>query len=1623
MNKAYSNLKPNISVESSPIYSSCFDLAGISPVSALDFSGLPEGRFNLSIEMNCKYGAYNIFSFTEKTFFDADTKMFDYSGEGRMIVKFTHKDFNIGSDFLKNNKDRISAEINVCVKVDENTYELALPIKILPGNEWHGLEFHPETLACFVTPDSNEVNSLIDGVQNLTGFASYEDAVGVVGTIVKNIRSKNIICARRDSYSPEKHQAVKTADELVSRSAVVATPLELVLLFSGCVYRCGLNPVIVFAKNTMGVVSVFCGVDLVTSAKTQVISESITRIRHSLENSEMILIDPAVMSSAEKSEVLYANNSASDYMHRINTEMYFSLNVAAAFDIGILPVNGKISYNNQNALQPREELAKIYTGLVNRPVFKMLGGEYGGYDVIPLIGADEEKITEKTYFVPLEISEKLDAFAGISDNFASFATREAKKKAYNKAELEQIMTMYVSFRHRIASKKNLVAGIYENSFHEKASRMAFGKARGMENYLICGFVKLTEGRTGETRYLPVSFSAIDLDYRYNYSFSKKPSRLIVNTVLASYLTNRDMDFLGTDTPEKALDIFEKLADSARKNKTDFSEITLIKEYALIKADLSDFVLWNDIRLYGKNMLTNRNFTSVISCEKQKNEDVSTDKDFVFPLFVPEKIKNVLNANENIIIYGDSVTEKTDVIINKVLKEITDSENVIVSSDNKAFLDEVYNAMDKNGFGETVLRLDDGITVPELSNCIREKLKEARKYTGQPSANILSEYEKIRTRINEFDTLLTKPDDDLGISFFDIMQSYLSAVNTQNESEKTVLEVEENAFSDMSQRKFNKLFEMAEKLVVSAVKAQETAELDKSVALEKNPMYPLNPSAMIQDGQIQDAFEIIDKILSVMSDYRETFYDISEDLGIDITDVKNLNGLYSLNELYKLIIFARELEIPDNFTGFNIAKAADSAEILQKSRQRLENIEYRLRFFSSEIFEDVESLLSGYNYSEHDQKGFIKKFIVRKNNKDILLQYVPSQNRAEFYQCDTEEIYKLLDEYRALKANISNNDETPLSDENGVKLALLVKDAQKLLAKIYPELLKNEALLNAKMNKIFRFIQKVSSDAAISKKLTYARAKLAQVYSENECLVSKLSELLSADFSGMMFEEGILGYHGFGEYLKTLEKNLPALATWLDWLEAKKEANAYIPTFSEYIIKNGVKDNTDRIFAVSLIIPAMKYVAEKHDIVKRKAMFDIAVSKYPELESSAKKMSALNVVSSYKHRLKHYAQLENLNNIEHDEHLSLSMFVNKYKKIILNIYPCILINSTDAGAFFGAERVADLLICDGSENENLGILSSVACANKVMMVNYNGDGGYLGRKLEKTNVTKARVSYHTHKAGRKLCSLYENGFFPGTLEDTSSVSLVTVNGTMRRVSDLANAAEAEICVAKALALAEKGEKSIAVFALTHGQYAYILHLLCLNSENNKIAADAIDNGVITVIDATEPCFEKYENVIVSLGAAADKNGNIGWNFGLGAVSKSAYVLMNMANSAVSDIVIVTSLTLKDIAKLSKTGSDAEKLYYTVLFASQGVLPVNASKFTEEDDILASKLLCDYPDVLRSAGRFESSCEAVSVYENKVYLLDFDGQTNIFDRLSVKKMFSDTQMECSDVSLVDNVLKNI
>ena len=1614
MSNGYTNLIPNITIESTSFFSASFAASRVSPVSALLLSGVDADKFDLTVDISCTNKDKELFSF-KKSYHGLTSGMFDSEDKGRLLIRFAFRDFNIDYKYLSELDSAVTTDIVSKITVNGTSYEVRNPVTVFARNEFAGIECHPETLAAFTSPMSQNVKEIASGCSLCDEWTTLKEAYENVGSIIKNIRAKNIICVKRDGYSPEKKQEITPAGMLTGKSSVVATPLELAVLFCSAAEACGLDTVVVFVKNTMGIVSVFCGVN-VRKDMSFITSESMTKIRRAIDDGDMFVFDPGVLSSAQTVDAEHASFLASEILHKSGTDMILSVGIGKCLR-EIIGIDGV----KKECTDARSVLGDIYSGVSVRRAFKLFGGDYGSYDVVPFVGFEEENFygayENPVTFKPMEISEKLSDFRDISDNFGAFAFSGLKKKEYNKNEMMAVVSLFKEFKSRIESKKYVVSGLYENVFHEKVSRMCYGSVPGMKNYLTAGFLRMTDAKNAETVYLPLCFAEADIDCDYDYRFRLSDKPIIVNTVVASFFECQESEVNSADTLEKVYALFEEAASRAVR-KGDYSEAVLLKEFALIKADISEVVLWNDIRRNGKKMLANENFADVLA-EKQIVSEQAPENSFVLPRFVPEQFEKTVFEDNNVVVSGKSVKEKSDLAVNKAVYNVSQGKKTLVVSDCKDFNDEIYGQLKKEGFSELMFRLDGNMTTLGLIEALKKRIAEVVENPGNPGGAVSADYDMISQRLKAYSGALSTQDSVLGISVPDGILSFYRASETEDGKTVPVLPVADNAFSNMTQHKFNVLFDRAEKLIETAGAALKASGLYISLPLKSHPLYPVKNECHIPEEQFGSLFDMISRINGVISDYRDTFFDVSEYMGIELSDIKDIKGLHALNELYLLVISARELEIPDDVTGIEMTDFAAGANKLKNDLGRAENIEYRLRFFSKEIFEDVDTLLSGYSPSEAGHGNFIKKYLVKKNNKDVLLQYVPDERRNDFNQHSVEDIYFLLEEYRKIKASTSITD-SYLGKENSVKLAEMIKNAEALLGEIYPGILGEEKKLADKIGKICDFVKLVSNDTSLSKKLTYARAKFAQVYSKNDCLTATLEKALNASFDELTFDSGILGYDGLSMYLKELERNIPSMDVWNNWLAAKNAADEFMPEFSKYIEEKGIKENADRVFASSLILPSVGYLIKKYDIIKHKKNFENARAKYPEFYEKAKKLASVNAIISYKQRLKHFAETENLSSMDDDASLSLKSFVNKYKKTVLTVFPVIFADAYGVGSMFSNDAAADTVIAGCFENTECILLTSLASASRMFLIKYTENGGILSDKLAKSGALCMDVSYALYHECRELGALNGVKDFYGYTENAPEFAVINVNGTMRRVSDSANAQEAESCSSKAAEIYSKLGKSVGIFAATHGQAAYIKHLINLNCESDKKLAEGVEQGFIKVYEPSKVCFEDHDYALVSLGAAVDKNGSIGWSFGCAGPECAFDALGGAFNCAREKIFVICSLNVKEATRLRATGFEAEKLYFTILSASKGVCVMDAVAENEEATDVSALVFKLGESIVSPAGRFKTSAEGYDTKEKTFYMFECDAHGLVRDRIVCEMLMKEKGCHIVNVSVLDGIL---
>ena len=373
-------------------------------------------------------------------------------------------------------------------------------------------------------------------------------------------------------------------------------------------------------------------------------------------------------------------------------------------------------------------------------------------------------------------------------------------------------------------------------------------------------------------------------------------------------------------------------------------------------------------------------------------------------------------------------------------------------------------------------------------------------------------------------------------------------------------------------------------------------------------------------------------------------------------------------------------------------------------------------------------------------------------------------------------------------------------------------------------------------------------------------------------------------------------------------------------------------------------------------------------------------------------------------MKHYAETESAKLFsEADKTLSITAFAAKHHKHLLRIFPILLVNTASIGSVARGEYIADMALCDDSDRLPLS-LEAAAAAKRVLLLTHTLRPGPVARLIAKAGAL--RLAFHNQ----------ETAFTSETLRHTTLCAAM-VNGTMRFAADLANPQEAELCVTKALEMAQSGNRT-AIFAFTHGQCAYMRHLLCVTAENDKTARERIETGLVTVRDAFEPCYERFSGAVFSFAAAADSEGNLCRAFCMGSTEEFRKALAASLQTVDGQAVLVTSLSAKELDLFGKRLTAARELYYALRFAVHGVSAMEASELRSVS-VLDAALLAAENEGVPARGFLSCGADLVSLDGKRAYMYDVTNETDLFERLDTAERLKKNGVSLTLVSPLDAV----
>ncbi len=1625
MNNGAKPTKLNIKAHTLPYYSASLAQSGVSPVLRIDVSGLLQHK-NINLEISI-VGKCNGQEFLQQSDFKKEcfyVENYNLKNTGVCSFEFPFDCFSFDNVFLESLDHEEMAEIYILVNVDGVSVCEKTHIRLLGASIWQGLELHPDSLRNFMCPDNKIIGDITSkmGDDMFACYNAFDDKkiFSVIEQIYKSIKSCNIIYSRPSFYSASAMQKVRCPDDMFAGSSVLSTPLELALLFSACAAKKGFDTSLLFVSGHTGVVKVMCGIYTVKNECKNALIEDMSLIVDMVKFGELIVVEPSVFAAAQNTSFSLACDSAKTQICQGQLSLECMINMIHGQDA-----------DKQKNYSVKQSLSELYASMLKKPVMKMLSGkESGRFTEIPLLTSEFDKFfyndTDYIKLLPLEHNVNLLDFASLDKNFSSVITAENYGQKFSISERDAMEARFERFKTKITYDDCIVTSLSEEKLHESASNIKFAKNNN-KPFAIYGYVKIKDKLTELVSFVPVCLCGIDLQYE-NSSFKfKQCTKPVVNKLfIRNSMKNAGLNYssfmkasMPTDRKE-IFDLFENIL-SALAETDDRYSYEIVREIHLISCDMTDFYLWCDIAICKEQILTSNASLGALGKNTEKTVGDSNDVYPILPSFYDEL--SAVRSNNDIIIDGLYSQPKIDVVSSVVARQVTEGKTSLVVVDDKAQAEYVRRKFVENKMDDSVLIIENHTQVSDISKQISDLLK---KYANVPSDNLASypmDLPVIFDRIVDYQKRINEQH-HIGLSLQQAIEFYFEASSDAKGIDDII--ISKDVFENIDKTGLDETFESIGTLISCARKLNVASGKDKYSPLSTHAMFRTNPPSRFSEDKKLEIKNAVKKIIPVLSEYRDVFYEVSGIIGIEENDIRTLSNVKALNELYKLILSVREIDIPEDFVKTDIDVFSNKMYNFSAIENRMKAIEFKLSFFNNEIFEDVVSLLPGEKYTD-EEKGFFKKFKHRKNGQDTLAQYLKPEYRSAFQQRKLEDVYKLLYEYKSCVLALDNKNALP-EDEQSKKLAQIAFEVSKLIDEIC-------ACNNSKKSKIlsgvFRLITLIPVSPELARKITLARARFAEISSANNSCFEFIQTSLGLDLLNLEFNNGVLSFDGISVYLKSVVDKLYTSDAWMDWLECSNAVKQNFAQFVEYIVLHGAGENVENVFAKSILLPCINKI--KNDLFEHNSDERISASKdkYIQLFLKACELSAHNLDVSYSQSVKHCSETNDGEKLLATEFLSVREMLEKRKPLVSKVKPVIIISKDLLTQCLPLSYDFDnVVILDNYENGYSMLpaisfgkravvcnMSQITCSSLVSTLKSSGIKTFtVGKFADNKNI------YFSTFINNCVCG-EKNVYFNTT--QNSSVEVVRMNGIFDRTLSRINKTEAELSLSKAVELLSASpDKTVAVTAFTKQQCEYIEKNAYILSRKHTVLMNSLNNNKLVISTLDKLCYEYYDSIVVSACIGPDKNAKIGWDFSDADcydLSVFPQGLVSISDRAFEKMYIITSLNEKMSGELRKSSQSAYCFNSLCNLLLNGNVPV----YTENSTSLNSNsFVASLMNVVNSNSSKFAMCGGKNVFGANLFsmskdnvvavFVDNDGILHIHNELMLKDIASKAGFETTTIS---------
>lgn len=1626
-------LKPNkvtVNIETMPYFSASLAKSKISPVIRVTLS-LPEnansGKLAVSVVGKC---AQN--EFIRRTDFVKENlsfESFNFKNNSLINLDFDFDSFEYDYAFLNSIEEETMAEIYVLVSFGGTEYMAKSHVSLLPENMWQGLDGEPSVVCTFVNEDNTirEIcKNICDGEKINYATSSKKAVMNVLKELYKRLKSCNIIYTRPVGYVASAKQTIRSPRELFSGTSILATPLEIALIFISCARYIGFDTSLLFVRGNKGEISPLCAVKLVKCDFSSAVCENTEKIKNLVDAGDMLVVDPSVFAAAQNTSFIMAlEKDAEDFVRGIS-------NLVCLVDIEkAKEACGEKKEDMYSSLNVKSAVANIYSSLVSSPIMQFLSGKARAeIEDIPLLipNFDEVYNNENGIYklLPLEFNVDLDDFACVDKNFSSIITSSSPKAFghFSNSELLRIKERFSRFKEKISSDCNITTALRDEALYRTASLMAFGKNK-KEPYFAFGYVKITDKLTELTSFAPICLVRASFKYENGSFFVSQKGSPIVNKVfIRNALKDSQLgyeSFMKATMPTDRAEIFDMFENIRMAlSETDDRHIyEIVREAHIINAEIDDYILWTSLARLSKKISQSDNAKLVFG-EKKQGENINYSYVPSKPLY--SKATKAVCNDSSVATLGAFTAQKEDVFRASAARSITDGKSMLVVTDDEEMSQYIYGLLQDDGMENMAYVVDCNTNSGDIALKISENLKLNKDNEKSGVGFISPELSEINSTLCDYTERINKRH-SMGLSLREATSAYLGASCSALEYDN--IPINESILEYADEAKLDAIFERVGELIKISTSLCKKSGLEAHTPLKEHPLFKTAPNGDLDDETKEQIKQAIENALPIISEYRDVFLDVNEILGFDESEINSPYKLEKLNDLYKLVLTSRDVDIPEKFVESDIEDFSKSKRFENENKKRMEAIEFKLNFFDGEIFEDVETLLRGDEYGSDDEKGFLKKFIHKKNGQETLLQYVKPEKKSEFQQHKVEEIFRLLYEYKSCVVALKKTSENATS--YGDSTASLAKVSERA-SYFVTEIASGTSHTKKILSNVFRLISVIPVDSNLARRITVTRAKMAELYSGENSLFSLLSKTLGIDFDNLVFDGGILGFDGLSRFLSDIASKLHLTQIWSLWLQRSLEAREYVPGFVKYLEEEGATGNIDRILAKSLLFPVAKQIKQSSFDKFSSEKLGKAKDKYISVLTRACEISAQNAIESYKNCAKHLAETNVINDEDYANVSVCEMLSSKDISLVQKALPIIIIDKNTLPFAIPQEAMFDTVAVFDNKDNGFSMLPALSFGKRCMLFNMSRYEKSSLCSLISQNIPTYDVCEISSDKDNLLFSWLNEYAFSGKYalvnpDGKSTTELVRMNGTFERTTGRTNKTECELAIVKAANLLQDGEKCVVISAFTKEQCTLLQSQIYVLSKKNKTLSEALEGGRISVCTPDRLYMKKYDMLVVCACFASDKESRIGWDFGSCAIAKDEIIpeaYIALADRKTEKTYILTSLNAKDSRLIRRTGKSAFVFNSFCEILSDGRLSCRMRQKTDEDEnSILKKVLCciEYknPKVILCEGKDPIPFALKSSSDGGAYVLfDNESDVSMHDELLVKNSLEKNGFAVTTVS---------